>query len=247
MTMPDAACRLLPFAVADGPHNMAADETLMESAAASVASLRFYGWLEATLSLGYFQAEKLRLCDPRLAGLPFVRRPSGGATLIHHHELTYCLALPVGTPWQTGESWLCRMHGLIAAALDELGVPAVPQAAGTEPPFAGLLCFQHFTAGDLLIGSAKIVGSAQRRQRGALMQHGSILLAQSPYAPDLPGILELSRHELKAAEICEAVQRVFARTTGWPLVPSEWKPWESNRVHDLATTKYSQARWNQKR
>ena len=95
--MPDAACRLLPFAVADGPHNMAADETLMASAAAGVASLRFYGWPEATLSLGYFQAEKLRLCDPRLAGLPFVRRPSGGATLIHHHELTYCLALPVGT------------------------------------------------------------------------------------------------------------------------------------------------------
>src|SRR5205814_9219218 len=94
-------CRLLPYAVADGPHNMAADEVLLESAAAGIASLRFYGWSEATLSLGYFQPERLRHEDERLTGLPYVRRPSGGATLVHHHEVTYALALPAGPPWQS--------------------------------------------------------------------------------------------------------------------------------------------------
>src|ERR687887_40477 len=108
------ACRLLPYAAAGGPHNMAADEMLLESAAAGVASLRFYGWCEATLSLGYFQAEKLRCADERLAQLPYVRRPTGGATLVHHHEVTYALGLPAGPPWQTGEPWLRRMHGIIA-------------------------------------------------------------------------------------------------------------------------------------
>src|SRR5712671_6762185 len=110
-------CRLVPYAVAEGPHNMAADEALLEAAAAGRASLRFYGWSEATVSLGYFQAEALRRQDPRLAGLPYVRRPSGGATLVHHHEVTYALALPAGPPWQSGVSWLGRMHVVIAAAL----------------------------------------------------------------------------------------------------------------------------------
>src|SRR5438093_13282662 len=106
--------RLLPYAVADGPHNMAADEALLESAVAGAASLRFYGWAEATLSLGYFQPERSRQQYARLARLPFVRRPSGGHALVHHHEVTYALALPVGRPWQAGEPWLCRMHEIIA-------------------------------------------------------------------------------------------------------------------------------------
>src|SRR5947209_7466749 len=68
--------RLLPFAAADGPRNMAADEVLLEAAVGGGASLRFYGWSEPTLSLGYFQPQSVRLSDPRLAGLPWVRRPT---------------------------------------------------------------------------------------------------------------------------------------------------------------------------
>jgi len=73
--MSTPVCRLLPHVAADGPHNMAADEVLLESAAAGVASLRFYDWSEPTVSLGYFQPR-----GARLAGLPYVRRPSGGMT-----------------------------------------------------------------------------------------------------------------------------------------------------------------------
>ncbi len=94
------AVRLLPFATADGPHNMAADESLLEAAIAGAASLRFYGWSVPTLSLGYFQPQSVRLADSRLTGLPWVRRPTGGAALVHHHELTYAVALPAGRPWQ---------------------------------------------------------------------------------------------------------------------------------------------------
>src|SRR5437762_6826079 len=100
--------RLLPAQNADGATNMAADETLLHSAASAVASLRFYTWTTATLSLGYFQPHAVRLSDPLLVELPFVRRPSGGATLVHHHEVTYALALPPHL--QSGEPWLRRMH-----------------------------------------------------------------------------------------------------------------------------------------
>src|SRR4051812_20373185 len=180
-------CRLLPLEARDGVHNMAADEALLESAAAGVASLRFYTWSQPTVSLGYFQPERIRLTDPHLIGLTWVRRPSGGAALIHDREVTYALAVPAGTPWQTGESWLKRMHTIIGKALAELAVLADPfkPACHESAPFTGVLCFQHFTACDLMINNAKVVGSAQRRQRGALVQHGGILLGQSPYAPVL--------------------------------------------------------------
>jgi len=238
--------RCLPFGLADGGWNMAADETLLESAA-HVASLRFYGWSAATLSLGYFQPERLRQTDPRLAELPLVRRPSGGAALIHHHEVTYGLALPAGLPWQTGESWLCRMHAIIAAALQESGVAAARHGLKAEQPFAGLLCFKHFTPGDLLIGAGKIVGSAQRRQRGALLQHGSILLRQSEYAPALPGIFELSGRALSAAEVCAAVEQALLRSTGWLLEDDGWTGAELERIEHLRATKYTQDSWNHKR
>jgi lipoate-protein ligase A len=246
---PQAAshCRLLPYAVADGPHNMAADEVLLESALAGVASLRFYGWAAATVSLGYFQPERVRREDERLAGLPFVRRPSGGGTLVHHHEVTYSFGLPVGPPWQTGAPWLTRMHELIAAALAGLGVAARPHVPADEPPFRGFLCFQHFTAGDLLLGPGKVVGSAQRRHRGALMQHGSVLLAASPCAPMLPGVRELIGRGLGVAETVAAVEREWVRGTGLSLEPGDWTGAEQRRVAELAAGKYGRDEWKRKR
>jgi lipoate-protein ligase A len=226
---------------------MAADEILLESAVAGVASLRFYGWSTATVSLGYFQPERVRLEDERLAGLPFVRRPSGGGTLVHHHEITYAFGLPAGPPWQAGEPWLMRMHRLIAAVLVRLGIAARPHVPAGDAPPHGFLCFQHFTAGDLLIGPGKVVGSAQRRQRGALLQHGSILLAASPYAPMLPGIRELSGLDLPEPGLCANLEQAWVRQTGWPLRATDWTDAEWERIQQLAAEKYGRDGWNRKR
>src|SRR5437763_11931797 len=127
---------------------MATDEALLESALAGVATLRFYGWSEPTLSLGYFQSHTVRLADPLLAELPFVRRPSGGDTLVHHHELTYALALP--RTWQGDRPWLVRMHEVIRNALAGFGVAAhLFEPTDLSQP-RGPLCFRHFTSGDLM-------------------------------------------------------------------------------------------------
>jgi lipoyl(octanoyl) transferase len=240
-------CRLLPYWVADGPHNMAADEVLLQSAQQGLASLRFYGWSAATVSLGYFQPASVRQADPLLASLPYVRRPTGGATLVHHHEVTYALALPPGKPWQTNQSWLRRMHALIGSALVAWQLAARLQPPGEEAPFTGVLCFQHHTAGDLLIGGAKIGGSAQRKQRGALLQHGAILLAASPYTPQLPGIQQLTEKTLQPREVCQAVGREFSKETGWTLVPSAATRQELDQIQNLTDVKYSQAAWNERR
>src|SRR5947208_3547802 len=151
--------RLLPFETLPGPANMAADEAMLEGAEAGVASLRFYGWAEPTLSLGYFQPSGDKHTDPRLAGLPWVRRATGGAALVHHHEVTYALALPAGRPWQSaGESWVCRFHRLIAAALTPAGAVTRAVICGEEKRLGAVLCFLHQTPGDLLAASAKVGG-----------------------------------------------------------------------------------------
>src|SRR6266496_1780497 len=109
--------RLLPFASADGATNMARDEAMLESAAdLGVASLRFYSWSAPTLSHGYFQPSAGR-DSPTLAPLAWVRRSTGGAGIIHHHELTYSFALPSLPEWRSEESWICRFHQLLRDVL----------------------------------------------------------------------------------------------------------------------------------
>ncbi len=247
--MEAVTCRLLPYADADGPANMAADETMLHSAAAGVASLRCYGWSAATVSLGYFQPARARVAAPRMEALPFVRRPSGGAALVHDRELTYALALPAGPPWQpAGEpatAWLLRAHRIIAAGLAALGVAC--SVAPAERPHAGPLCFRHVTPGDLVIGSHKVVGSAQRRLRGALLQHGGILLAASPHAPELPGLAEAVGRALPADTVRGALITAWARQTGWELVPGDWTAAELSRIAELTRTKYTRPEWNGKR
>jgi lipoate-protein ligase A len=239
-------CRLLPFHVAPGAWNMAADETLLEAAALGTASFRLYGWSQPTLSLGYFQSTASSRSYPRLSELAWVRRPSGGAALVHHHEVTYALALPAGPPWQKrGESWLRRMHAILTDALATLGISA--QVCGEEKKPGEVLCFLHHTPGDLLIDDAKIVGSAQRKLRGALMQHGSVLLAASPWTPHLWGIRELAGLSPSAESLSTIIAEQLTIQSHWRLIPSEWTQRNIERIAALATGKYSQLSWNCKR
>jgi lipoate-protein ligase A len=239
--------RLLPYAAAGGARNMAADEALLESACRGSASLRFYGWDGPTVSLGYFQPARLRQGDPLLAGLPCVRRPSGGATLVHHHELTYALALPAAAAGPAGPAWLRRMHRILADALRALGVEVTSHLPRPGEQFPGFLCFGHLAAGDLLLGPNKVVGSAQRRRRGALLQHGAVLLARSPHAPALPGIRELAGRQLDVPAVCDAVRRAFEERTRWKVAESDWTESERQSAEALERDKYATDAWNARR
>src|SRR5262249_48023783 len=154
-------------------------------------------------------------------------------TLVHHHELTYALALPAGPPWEGQTSWLRRMHRVLAAALSDLGVIAQPYEATGAEHAPGFLCFHHYSGGDLMTGNAKVAGSAQRKQRRALLQHGALLLASTPHAPSLPGVLELTGRQLLTGDTMDAVVRRFGRDTGWSVVPTDWKAGEQRRTEEL--------------
>src|SRR5262249_46241699 len=151
-----------------------------------------------------------------------------------------------GSNWQGKEPWPQRMHAIIVEALRKLGVTANVTSVPTRP-FEGALCFQHVTSGDVMINNSKIVGSAQRRRKGALLQHGSILMSLSPFAPALPGIQELSGHNLPVERIDATVAAEFGSQTGWTVEPAEWTDAERQRIDDLTEGKYGQDSWNRKR
>jgi lipoate-protein ligase A len=242
----NTAARLLPFVTASGPWQMAADEVMLEAAVAGVASFRIYAWTEPTLSLGYFQPASARLSDPLLASLPYVRRATGGAELVHDREVTYALALPCGRPWQTrGESWLRRFHGIVREVFATFGVET--QLAESETKLDDVLCFLHHTPGDLLLRGAKIVGSAQRKMRGALLQHGGILLAESAHTPALPGVAELTGVVVLVSEFGAALSAQLTAHTGWHWRANDWTGAERRRIAELAAAKYGDPVWNDKR
>jgi lipoate-protein ligase A len=227
---------------------MAADEAMLETAAdRGLASLRFYTWSEPTLSLGYFQSSAGREL-PNLSALPWVRRSTGGAGIVHHHELTYSFTLPAGAEWKSTEPWICRMHKLLQGVLLDRGITSHVVVCGEEQKLGEVLCFLHHTPGDLVIEGSKVAGSAQRKMRGALLQHGSLLLRRSEFAPQLPGMNDFAPGELfTPEELARQLVAKFAQETGAMIQAGEWTDDELARVPLIRAEKYANREWNEKR
>ena len=160
---------------------MARDQGLLETAARSGAAfLRLYRWSPACLSLGrnepldgYDAAAIARL------GIDVVRRPTGGRAVWHEQEVTYAVAAPVAVFGSLREGY-AAIHAHIASALRSLGAPATlaPRPKALSPLSSGA-CFATTAGGEVMVAGRKLVGSAQVRQGGTFLQHGSILLAGS--------------------------------------------------------------------
>ncbi len=230
---------------------MAVDEALLERAAeAGSASLRLYRWSEPTLSLGYFQRLADRARHAASRDCPLVRRSSGGGAILHDRELTYSLALPSGHRLaRNAEELYLAAHAALIEALAMLGVAAEINrtAAGLTPGEEPFLCFQRRAVGDVLIGNAKIAGSAQRRSRGAVLQHGSILLQTSPQAPELQGIEQctgvgLARAELERAWLPTLQARLGLEFDRLPLAAAEIE-----RARAMVAEKFGHSSWNERR
>ena len=238
----------------DGAMNMAIDQVLLESVSAGAPPvLRFYQWAQPTLSLGYFQSLADRDTHAASRALPVVRRSTGGGAIIHDRELTYSLSLPWPNDTEHSNLDIYRsVHGAILRALATFGVqgipirlasigPLLPQA---PPPF---LCFQRRTDEDLLVHGYKVLGSAQRRIHSALLQHGSILLAASIAAPELPGIETLTGLEIPMPELSQTIARLLEPLTGVLWTPHQGRLFAENNVIDVVTSRFGSRDWTGRR
>lgn len=159
---------------------MAVDAALMESVRAGAPPvLRFYRWAPPCLSLGRNQPARgfYDLDAIRARGLDVVRRPTGGRAVLHHRELTYSVVLPdrmLGGPRASYDA----INRALARGLRRLGVPTELQPRGAARAAVPSLapCFREPAAGEVVVHGRKLVGSAQFREGGVVLQHGSLLL-----------------------------------------------------------------------
>lgn len=175
---PPVAWRSLVSPPLPGAANMAWDQALMARARRTgQAVLRVYAWSAPTLSLGRNQRARGAYDLERAAarGVGIVRRPTGGRALLHHHEVTYSVTAPDAFD-PTLRGAYGRINDLLMRALGTLGVGAELAGRAGRHPAPGLApCFDEPSAGEIVVGGRKLVGSAQWRHDGALLQHGSIL------------------------------------------------------------------------
>lgn len=157
---------------------MARDAAMLDLARTTGALLiRLYAWAPHCLSFGSHEPASHRYDRARIEqlGLDCVRRPTGGRAVWHARELTYAVAAPERHLGSLTDAYRA-IHEWMAGALARLGAdPSLAPRRATPGVDAGP-CFSVAMGGEVLVRGRKIVGSAQLRRDGALLQHGSMLL-----------------------------------------------------------------------
>lgn len=198
----------------DGPGNMAIDAALLDAVKAGGAPVvRLYRWSPATLSFGRNQPARDRYDREAAAdrGIAFVRRPTGGQAVLHDDELTYAVVAPVSVIGKPRAAY-GRINRALVDGLVRLGVRAAVAGAGGLGSGSGIggrgsgfvaedagstagqssssghdwdaACFRRPERGEVVVGGAKLVGSAQRMEDRVILQHGSILVGGSQAAAE---------------------------------------------------------------
>lgn len=169
-------------------YNMALDEALLEwhSKGLIPPTIRFYNWDPPTLSIGYFQTveKEVNLEAVKKYGLGFVRRPTGGRGVLHDKELTYSVIVSEehpNMPQSVTEAYRVISQGLLEG-FKRVGLDAYFAIPKTEAEKEALknprsaVCFDAPSWYELVVEGRKVAGSAQTRQKGVILQHGSIIL-----------------------------------------------------------------------
>jgi lipoate-protein ligase A len=158
---------------------MARDTALQARAAATSETVfSIYSWMRPTLSFGRHQPASGLYDVERIqaAGLDVVRRPTGGRAILHNREVTYSVTAPLEDAEPLREAY-SRINRILLDGLARLGIVAGLASPRERAPSPSIRpCFETPGEGELVADGGKLVGSAQWRDGGALLQHGSILV-----------------------------------------------------------------------
>jgi len=258
-------------------YNMALDECLLnwQSTGAMPATIRFYEWEVPTLSIGYFQRveKEIDMEEVEKRGFGFVRRQTGGRSVLHDRELTYSVIVSENHPKMpktVTEAYRVISQGLLEG-FRALGLNAYFAVPKTEQEREDLknprsaVCFDAPSWYEIVVEGRKIAGSAQTRQRGVILQHGSIPLEidldtlydlflfpnerlkermKSMFSSKAVAINELTDQTFTIEQLIEAFRVGFEKGMEIELVPYELTGEQREEVERLAKEKYESEEWN---
>lgn len=265
--------RLIKSPASSAAYNMALDEALLSTTTQKKAlpTLRLYSWRVPSLSLGYAQpAADVDLAEITKHGWQLVRRPTGGKAILHTDELTYSITAPLDEPLVAGtllESYQ-RISRALQSALNLLetvtnadNIAELPSQSSKKEP----VCFQTPSNYEITWNGKKLIGSAQARKLGGVLQHGSL-----PLFGDLSRITQVLAYpsqfereyaakktlaqattlELAAGrtiswdQAAEAVIQSFSAEFGISFIPGQPTQDELALADELMQTKYESESWN---
>ncbi|MCB0089524.1 MAG: lipoate--protein ligase family protein [Caldilineaceae bacterium] len=260
-----------------GSANMAVDHAIAEACAAgeSLPTLRFYRWQPPAISLGRHQPlAEIDLEAAAAHGYDIVRRTTGGRAILHVDELTYSVAAPKSEPRVEGgvmDAYL-RLSNALVTGLHLLGVPADKAGGDTKvSKDVSAACFEVPSAYEITVGGRKLMGSAQSRRAGYVLQHGSLPLfgdiTRLIPVLSLPGpqrdLLTMQLAQ-RACTLNEALggneadiigfeqaactlKQGFEQVLNLQFKPGQLTPQEARRTAELLREQYANPEWTQVR
>ncbi|WP_232699620.1 lipoate--protein ligase family protein [Brevibacillus daliensis] len=260
--------------------NMAIDEAILaaHSKGQVPPTVRFYTWQPATLSIGYFQKmeKEIDVEAVKKKGIGLVRRATGGRAVLHDAELTYSVIVSEDHPLMpktVTEAYKVISMGLLHG-FQKLGLAAEMVSLASEEEKAkysspgSSACFDSPSWYELVVEGKKVAGSAQTRQKGVILQHGSILLdmdvdllfsllrfpservmerMKSSFIGKAVTINEISPVPITLAQAVDAFYAGFAEGLGVELENATLTAEELQAAEELATTRYATDEWNFRR
>lgn len=251
-----------------GPRNMATDEAILRAVAArkSPPTLRIYAWHPPAMTLGRGQS----FADADLAtlhadGVTLLRRATGGTAVFHADELTYSVAAPDTEP-RFAHDVVESYRGISAAlihALERVGLrhaDASPHAEHRSGPRSPV-CFEVPSDYEITVDKRKLVGSAQMRIRGGILQHGTLPLTGdiarvAAYLTTHPDPARVRAHaitlhaalgrEVAWKEVAQAIIVGFTQALNLTLIPGMLSSEEQTHIDQLITEKYANTQWTRR-
>ncbi len=261
--------RFIPYHTYDSYMNMAIDEAMLiaHSEGRVPPTLRFYGWQPATLSIGYFQRANREIDRSKVEelGLRFVRRMTGGRAVFHDQELTYSVVISEANPTISNSilDTYRKLNEALEAGLAKLGLQ-IENTTSNHEANSTAACFDAPGEREFLVEGRKIIGSAQTRQRGVLLQHGSVLVdldfptlfqifrfptekIKTNFQGSVGTLTQLLGRSVSLDEVIEAFYYGFEKGLAIDFEQSTLTNYELELAKQLVAEKYSQAEWNLKR
>ena len=151
---------------------MQIDSDLLDKAIAEQEKepiFRLYAWSPRCISLGRNQKDDFI----RSKSIDVVRRLTGGRALLHDDEITYSCVMPAPEGVSVNDSYK-EISGILIEFFKTLGIEldfGENKKISTKFDY----CMLISTGADVCYRGKKIIGSAQFRKQGYILQHGSIL------------------------------------------------------------------------